>query len=287
MKIVAVLTSFLALAACSTTATTQVAPAAPASVKLYALDCGHMRFTDLDEFSDTHDYKGIARELIVPCYLIRHPGGDLVWDTGLTEALAALPNGFTPPGEPVTVSMPKRLTTQLGELGLAPKDIEFVSFSHLHSDHTGNANLFAGSTWIVDKDEHTEMFTPARRAAVEDFRNYSALETARTTLIEGDGDYDVFGDGSVVIVQAPGHTRGHTVLLVNLKSGPVILSGDMWHVAEARAKRTVPPYNVNRAQTLASMDKVEALAARTNARVIRQHVMEDFTALPVLPVGLE
>ena len=97
----------------------------------------------------------------------------------------------------------------------------------------------------------------------------------------------MFGDGAVTIVQAPGHTPGHTVLLLKLKSGAVLLTGDLWHVAEARAKRTVPRFNVSRPQTLASMDKVEALARDTGARVVRQHVVEDFTALPAFPAALE
>ena len=120
------------------------------------------------------------------------------------------------------------------------------------------------------------------------FADYATLETAKTTLIEGDGDHDVFGDGSAIIVQAPGHTPGHTVLLLTTaKSGKVLLAGDMWHLAEAREKRTVPVGNVDREQTLASMDKVEALAASSGAKVIRQHVPEDFASLPKFPEALE
>ena len=131
------------------------------------------------------------------------------------------------------------------------------------------------------------MFRDEARQSPE-FQAYAPLETVKTTLIEGDGDHDVFGDGSVIIVQAPGHTPGHTVLLLNTaNSGKVLLAGDMWHLAEAREKRTVPQFNVDRAQTLASMDKVEALAASTSARVIRQHVPEDFNSLPKFPKALE
>ena len=156
-----------------------------------------------------------------------------------------------------------------------------------HSDHTGNGNLFAASTWIVDPDERAYIFRAEARADAQSFNSYNQLENAQTRLIEGDGDYDVFGDGSVTIIQAPGHTPGHTVLLVRLpNAGPVLLTGDMYHLAESRERRTVPRFNTDRAQTLASMDKVERIAAETSARVVRQHVQEDFNALPAFPAAL-
>jgi glyoxylase-like metal-dependent hydrolase (beta-lactamase superfamily II) len=138
----------------------------------------------------------------------------------------------------------------------------------------------------VDADERAYLFRPEARADAQSFGFYNQLETAETRLIEGDGDYDVFGDGSVVIVQAPGHTPGHAILRVNLPSRTVLLTGDMWHLAESRERRMVPRFNADRAQTLASMDKVEALARRTNARVVRQHVQEDFDSLPRFPEAL-
>ena len=156
----------------------------------------------------------------------------------------------------------------------------------MHFDHTGNGNLFASSTWIVDADERKAMFSDKARAG-EDFAGYSALENAKTVLIEGDASHDVFADGSVVIHQAPGHTPGHTVLLVQLpQTGPLLLSGDLWHLRESRERRLVPSFNVDREQTLASMDKVEALASATGARIVRQHVVEDLAILPAFPQPL-
>jgi glyoxylase-like metal-dependent hydrolase (beta-lactamase superfamily II) len=187
-----------------------------------------------------------------------------------------------------TMSRHGTLVASLAQLHLTPADIEFVSFSHGHGDHVGNGNLFAAhSTWIVDSDERAHMFRPEARADAQSFAAYNQLENAQTRLIEGDADYDVFGDGSVTIIQAPGHTPGHTILRVNLAhAGPVLLTGDMWHLAESREHRLAPTFNFNREQTLASMDKVEALAASTRARVIRQHVQEDFDALPRFPEAL-
>lgn len=286
MKTLLIGAALAALAACAPKVEAPAAPPAPA-VKLYAMNCGQIAYTDVDGFADDGSMKGVAETLIDPCYLIRHPSGDLLWDSGLPEVLADAPDGFSPKGMSARMTMAKKLTAQLAELGLTPADIEFVSFSHLHADHTGNGNLFAGATWIVDKDERDAMFAPARRTA-EDFAYYSALETAKTTLIEGDASHDVFGDGTVVVHQAPGHTPGHTVLLVKTaNTGSVLLTGDLWHLAASREKRLVPRFNVDRAQTLASMDKVEALATASGARIIRQHVAADFASLPAFPAALE
>lgn len=257
------------------------------TIELYAMDCGHSTFQDVGMFADDGSMNGQSRELIVPCYLIRHPSGDLIWDTGLPEAIADMPNGVTPANFPAHFEVPAKLTAQLAQLDLTPADIEFVSFSHMHADHTGNGNLFAASTWIVDSDERTRMFDAEHRADLADFNNYNLLENAPTRLIEGDAGFDVFGDGTVTIIQAPGHTPGHTVLLVRLpNAGPVLLTGDMYHLSESREHHLVPTFNTDRAQTVASQAEVERIASETHARVIRQHVMEDFTSLPTFPAAL-
>jgi N-acyl homoserine lactone hydrolase len=259
----------------------------PPAVQLYAIDCGRATFADVDMFADDGSLTGQSRALVDPCYLIRHPNGDLIWDTGLPESIADMPDGWRPEGFPAHFQVPVKLTDQLTQLGLSPADIEFVSFSHMHSDHTGNGNLFTASTWIVDADERARMFDAEHRADAQAFNNYNQLENAETQLIEGDAEHDVFGDGSVRIIQAPGHTPGHTVLLVQLPhSGAVLLTGDMWHLAESRQQRLVPRFNTDRAQTLASMDKVEELARENEALVVRQHVQEDFDALPRFPEAL-
>jgi glyoxylase-like metal-dependent hydrolase (beta-lactamase superfamily II) len=169
---------------------------------------------------------------------------------------------------------------------LTPADIEFFALSHSHFDHTGNAGLFAGAMFLIDERERTFMFRDEARRD-QSFAAYAALETARTTLIPGDAQFDVFGDGTVVSYPAPGHTPGHRVLLVRLaQAGPILLTGDMFHLAESRELRTVPTFNIDREQTLASFDVVEALAAETGARVVRQHVAEDFAAMPAFPEPL-
>lgn len=277
MKRLALFAALFALSACASTARPD------AGVKLYAMDCGAFDMKDTGSFSPNHEYDGKPGKLSNPCYLIRHPKGDLVWDAGIAPAMA------TPAGRtlPTTIIRSKTIPEQLAQLGLTTADIEYFSISHSHFDHLGEANLFAGSTWIVDKAERDWMFRPDGRKAIG-FNNFDKLETAKTTLIENGADYDVFGDGSVTMIAAPGHTPGHRILLLKLKNaGPVLIAGDMWHLAEAREKRTVPANNTDRAETLKSMDKVEALAKSTGARVVRQHVPEDFTSLPAFPAALD
>ncbi|RYZ41029.1 MAG: N-acyl homoserine lactonase family protein [Myxococcaceae bacterium] len=256
-------------------------------MKLYAIDCGHVESSDSGSMADDGSMDGVAGKGIIPCYLIRHPKGELLWDTGLSDAIADMPGGLRPQGSPMHFEMPKKLATQLGELGLAPADIDYLSFSHMHFDHAGNANLFASAKWLVDADEYAQAFSETARQRGE-VPHYSALEHVKPVLLEGDGAYDVFGDGTVTIHQAPGHTPGHTVLLVKTaKSGAVLLTGDLWPLRESRERQLVPTYNSNRAQTIDSMRRVEALAKESNAHVIRQHVLEDFAALPAFPTPLE
>ncbi len=253
-------------------------------VQIYALDCGRIAFTDTAPFADDGAFNGVARDFVDPCYLIRHPDGDLLWDLGLPDAVAEMPEGMRIEALNATATVPVTLVSQLAALGLAPADIDFIAVSHSHGDHVGNAALFAGTaTWIVNADEHAHMFSDAARAS-DGFSMYAPLEQARTQMIESGARHDVFGDGSVVIIPAPGHTPGHAVLLVrSANAGDLLLTGDMFHMAESRERRTVPVFNFNREQTLQSMDLVEAVAAEEGARVIRQHVAEDFEGLPHAP----
>ena len=158
----------IALGACAPAENQQAGPAAPAApgIALYALDCGRIVTSDAGPFSDDHAYDGQTRELVDPCYLIRHPGGDLLWDAGFPEAVAAMPQGLS--DGPFHITVARTLSAQLSEVGVQPKDIELFSVSHSHSDHVGNANLFAGATWIVDRDERDYMFSPEARANTQE-----------------------------------------------------------------------------------------------------------------------
>jgi glyoxylase-like metal-dependent hydrolase (beta-lactamase superfamily II) len=253
------------------------------ALRLYALDCGYVEFKDMSWFSDTGEYDGKPGRLVDPCFLIRHSKGTLLWDTGLGDKLAANANGVDSGG--VHMQVPVRLVDQLGKLGLAPADVGYIAFSHFHFDHTGNANAFPNSTWILNSNEiNWASATPTPFGV--DPSTFSAYKTAKTKMI--DGDFDMFGDGSVRILKTPGHTPGHQVLALKLaKSGTVILSGDLYHLRDNRAHRRVPSINYERADTLASIDRIEKIVKNTKARLVVQHDPADFTAPPKIPAYLE
>jgi N-acyl homoserine lactone hydrolase len=254
-------------------------------IRLYTMQCGHLDFKNLGVvFVDTGEYDGKPGSLTDSCYLIRHPKGILLWDTGLPDKLAASKDGMSEPSLGVHMTMPVKLADQLQQLHLAPADITYIAFSHFHFDHTGNAALFNGSTWLVNK---TELAYAERIPVPGGIDPAIATETKGAKLQLIDGDYDVFGDGSVRILKTPGHTPGHQSLEVRLQhSGVVLLTGDLYNMRVSREQRFVPPINAGRADTLASIDRFERIAKNTHARVIVQHDEQDFASLPKFPAYL-
>lgn len=237
-------------------------------------------------FSDTGEFDGQQGEMAVPCFLIRHPKGDLIWDTGLGDDLAGtkLDALYAPLGVKATVKT--TLTSQLGELKLTPDDIEFLSFSHVHIDHVGNSGLFKHSTWLLNRKEVTWATTDPSATGVIPAM-FAGYRDAKVEWL-GDEDHDVFGDGSVRILRTPGHTAGHAVLMLQLAhAGTVILSGDLYHTQLNHTKHLVPSFNYDRAETQSSFDRVDKLLANRHARLIIQHSPEDFAALPKFPAFLD
>ena len=131
--------------------------AVPASAagadKLYVLDCGHMSAADQSRWSPGVNV-GVPIELSDNCYLIHHPQGWLLWDTGLPDALAATPEGTTSANGALHVKRPKTLAGQLDELGVKPADIKAMAISHTHPDHIGNVELFPQVMLYVQKAEY-------------------------------------------------------------------------------------------------------------------------------------
>lgn len=254
------------------------------ALRLYAFGCGRVVFDDLGAFSDTGEYDGHPGELSAPCFLIRHPKGDLLWDAGLGDRIAATPGGISPrPG--VRAFVAHTLQSQLEAVGLRAADVEYIAFSHFHWDHTGNANAFAGATWLLSRREVQALEgQPAPVSVTAD--NLSAYKQAKVELI--DLDRDVFGDGSVRILRANGHTAGHQVLMLRLpKAGTVILSGDLFHTRENFEQGRMPAFNYSRGETLAAMDRVRRILSNTQGRLVIQHDRRDVDALPKAPGYLE
>ncbi|MFT3791890.1 MAG: N-acyl homoserine lactonase family protein [Rudaea sp.] len=261
------------------------APAPDTDVRLYALDCGHLDFKSLGMFSDTGEYDGRPGRILTPCFLIRHPQGWMLWDAGLGDRYAQQATGVDAFGGLVHVQVPVTLAAQLAILNLAPKDIRVVAFADLHEDHVGNANLFAKTaTWVVNDKElaWAKSDPPPLRV---DAGLFSGVESADVKRI--DGDFDVFGDGRVIILKAPGLTPGHQVLLLRLKkTGAVLLAGGLYPLRESRGQRRVPATSTSRADALASMERIEKIAANQKARVVAQGDPADFAALPKFPACL-
>jgi glyoxylase-like metal-dependent hydrolase (beta-lactamase superfamily II) len=246
---------------------------AKSRLSLTRLDCGTATIKDFDAFfSDKPGlYAKGPREVSDGCYVIRHGDQTLLWDTSFPASLA----GSEKDMGPLIARLDKSVAQQLRELGINAADIDIVGISHMHSDHTGQAAEFPNARLIIGKGDFEQ--TKGKDDPFGPWRKEGANLTAATA------DVDVFGDGSVVAVHLPGHTPDHLALLVRLASGPVLLSGDMYHSREAREKRGVPPFNTSREQTLASMDKFEKLAKETGAKVVIQHEPRDIELLPAFP----
>ncbi len=239
----------------------------PKSVRLYVFDCGSLNPTDISAY--TFKKEELATTLMsVPCFLVAHPKGTLMWDVG------AVPDGnFKSDGSPATLRYATTihpLKKQLADIGYSPADITYLALSHFHWDHVGNSNMFAGSTWLVTKVERDTMFADPPSPRTEP-ANFSELKNAKTKFLTTK-DYDVFGDGTVVIKAAPGHSPGHVVLFLKLaKTGPVMLSGDLYHYPEERKFGRVPTTEFDAAQTAASRKDIEAFLKKTGAQFWIQH----------------
>jgi N-acyl homoserine lactone hydrolase len=160
--------------------------------------------------------------------------------------------------------------SQLADVGYSPADITHLAFSHYHYDHTANANAFAHATWIVRRIERDAMFSE-KPPGVTRPSSYASLRNSKTIVLTND-DHDVFGDGSVVIKLAAGHTPGHQVLYVKLpKTGGVVLSGDLYHFPEMRRLKRVATFDFNQSQTPVTRSAIEEFLEKAGAQLWIQH----------------
>lgn len=252
-----------------------------AEVKLYSFDGGTVVVNTLGLFSQDETYKGQSKEFADAFYVIQHPKGNLMWDAGLPESLIGLPEPYTSPDGAFTVSRKDSVLNQLKQIGMTPDDFEYISLSHTHFDHSGHANVFKNATWLVQKDEYD--FVTGEEVQEKNPDMYNAIKDLKN-IKKVDGDYDVFGDGTVVLKYMPGHTPGHQALFLDLKEhGPLLLSGDLYHFYENREYKRIPIFNYDVAQTRESMKKFEAFAQEKEAKVYLQHQKDDFNKMPKAP----
>jgi glyoxylase-like metal-dependent hydrolase (beta-lactamase superfamily II) len=267
--------SLLAIGVCANALMSLSALAQAASeVTLTRLDCGTSNPpTDVGlRFSDTYAYNGVKVQLVFSCYLIKHGDDYMVWDSGHSMSAGA-------------VAPKTSLVDLLGQLELKPEQIKFVGISHYHGDHIGQVGSFPKSTLLIGKGDW-EVLTDPKMSAVANPANFANWISGGGKVEPVPADKDVFGDGTVVMLNTPGHTPGHHSLLVRLKNmGPVLLSGDLAHFHENYEGNGVPTFNTDRAATLASIDRFKKIAANLKATVIIQHDERDLGKLPAFPAS--
>jgi len=249
-------------------------PAQAADMTLTRLDCGTPQAPTAvnQRFSDTYAYGDLKLQFVYSCYIIKHDGDYLLWDTG---------HAMTTPNVAPKVS----IVDQLKQLDINVDQVKYVGISHYHADHTGQVASFPKATLLIGAREWDAITAPKPAEGV----NYKPFEN----WAKGEGkvealniDKDVFGDGSVIVLRTPGHTPGHQSLLVKLpQSGNFILSGDAVHFHENYDTDGVPMFNYDRAQTVASVERLKKLVATQKAKLIIQHDARDIGMLPAFPAG--
>jgi N-acyl homoserine lactone hydrolase len=256
---------------------------APTSPRIYIFDNGAIRGLDPALFNFKREE---LREVdfVNVSYLIVHPRGTLMFDAG-----AVADSHFKADGSPVTegiMSATKPLLPQLAAAGYTPRDVTYFALSHFHSDHTANANEFASATWIVQKAERDFMFADSPQGIIQP-ASYAALRDADTKVLDNE-DFDVFGDGSVVVMSTPGHTPGHQVVAVKLANrGPVLLGGDLYHYPEERTTGRIPTFEFDAEQSKASRARVEQYLKDNNATLWIEHDIATHAALPKSPAYVD
>jgi len=242
-------------------------------VKLFQLVGGSILVKKLEVFSQDTTYTGQSKQFTDAYYVISHPKGNLMWDAGLPEQLV-MPEPYDEPSGVYRIQRPDSLVNQLKSIGFKIEDFQYFAMSHSHFDHTGHANYMKNTTWIVQENEYNSVLGDS--LAQKDASVYALKKTKKIK-----GDYDVFGDGTVVIKYTPGHTIGHQALYVEVSGleKPILLTGDLYHFEENRTNKGVPSFNYDVKQTLESMEKFETFAKEKNAEVIIQHSPKDFEKL--------
>ena len=252
----------------------QASAQTPPNMTLTRLECGTPAApVDVNvRFSDTFAYKNLMLQFVFSCYLIKHGEEYMLWDTGHAASAGA-------------VAPKVSIADQLAQLNVKPEQVKFVGISHYHADHIGGAAAFAKSTLLIGKGDWDVISSPKPPAGVNP-QLLASWISGGSTVEPVPQDKDVFGDGSVIMLNAPGHTPGHHCLLVRLpKLGAVILSGDFVHFNENYESNGVPFFNTDRSQTVASIDRIKKLAANLKGMVIIQHDARDIAKLPAFPTA--
>ena len=241
-----------------------------AEVTLTRLDCGSGT-NDPRRFSDTFAYKETTKPFTFSCYVIKHGSDYMVWDTGYQPG--SVPNATNKP-----------ITELLKQINVDPDQVKFVGISHFHADHTGQLAPFKNATLLIGKGDWDGITaTPPMGGA--NVKGFSEWIAEKRKVEPQSADKDVFGDGAVAMLRTPGHTPGHSSLLVRLHKGPVVLVGDAVHFHENYQHEGVPSFNYDRAQTIASIERIKQIEKNLKATIIIQHDPRDIRKLPAFPAA--
>lgn len=238
------------------------------AIRLWRLDCGRL------EENSGRPWAWQKVPTPTPCYLVAHGSRYLLWDAGVSRR--ALGNAHP------TIKLDRTISDDLARIGVTPERVEFVGISHYHGDHTGQAAQFPKAKLLIGAGDLAALrqAPPPGGAAPPHLQPWLDGTAPVEALRE---DYDVFGDGRVVVLMTPGHTPGHSALLVKLATGPVILAGDLWFSHADALRGTMPDFNTSRAETAASRERVSRLAEKLDAVIILQHEPADVAKLPPFP----
>ncbi|UAB71234.1 N-acyl homoserine lactonase family protein [Vibrio sp. SCSIO 43132] len=249
-------------------------------VSVSVLDCGRIESRKPSMFNPKATSEKPLK-MVNSCYVISHPKGKLFWDAGINDEFITQKDGIEVMDGAFHFSVKKTLSEQLQTLNVSTKDFDYIALSHLHWDHSGNATKFQDSTWLVQKPEFDVAFdTQKLQNYGFNLSDYQHLQP-KAKVIEG--DHQVFGDGSVVLISAYGHSPGHQVLYIDLpQHGPIILSGDLYHTRENYKRKAIPIFN-QKEQTVSAFKKVDAILKQTGAELWIGHDATEFSERKLAP----
>ena len=251
-------------------------PTGSASLKLYVFDCGRLNYDSLEPYGIA-DSETPVRDLIVPCYVIEHEKGRLLWEGGLPSSLAEI-DGWQEMEGGWRMRLDRTFQDQLADLDFGMSDFDYVSFSHFHFDHVGIANEVSGAKLILQQRQYEAAFADTVTTPGFSPELYSNLKASEKIVVEG--DYDVFGDGRVLVMAAPGHTPGHQVLYLDLsETGPIVLSGDLYVFRVSRETQRVPTFDADPSESRESMQRFEAFLEERGAELWIGHDLARYEQL--------
>ncbi len=257
-----------------------VASAVP--IKLWRLNCGAILLKDYGALSGDPTALHQSRQLTSSCYLISHGAEYMEWESGVDPAFIDHPDDK--PVNRTTLERGQTLAEQFKVLKIDPSAVKYLGLSHLHTDHMGQAALFSTATLLMGARDLDTLRTGNPELRPELLAHW--LKDGGK-VIPLHGDYNVFGDGTVMLLETPGHTFGHYSLLVRLRSGPVLLSGDLWHFSADLASDRAASVESDPAALAASRERIRRLVASTGAKLIIQHDPADIGKLPAFPQAAE